>query len=1196
MKAHKRIILNTLLAVALIVSLASLAQTALAVSPNIVISQVYGGGGNTGATYTHDFIELFNRGTTTVSLAGWSVQYASATGTGSFGATSTQITELPSISLAPGQYLLIREAQGTGGTIPLPTPDVTDSSPIAMSATGGKVALVNAATPLGCNGGSTPCSPAQLAQIVDLVGYGNADFFEGADATPAPSNTTAVLRAGSGCFDTDNNSADFAVGAPTPRNTASPLNPCSGPMEPKINEFSASTAGTDVEYVEIFGTPNTDYSAYTVLEIEGDGSGSGVVDEVISVGSTDANGFWLGSLPANALENGTLSLLLVNNFTGALNSDLDTNNDGTFDATPWDAVVDAVAVNDGTVGDLTYGVPSLGPNYDGLSSFAPGGASRYPDGFDTDAATDWVRNDFDLAGIPGFTGTPVVGEALNTPGAMNELFVPPPEMCGDPVTHRIFEIQGSGLASPLVGMEVAIEAIVVGDFQNNAQPDNGDLNGFHVQEEDAEADGDPSTSDGIFVFAPGSIDVSVGDKVRVRGTVTEFNGLTEIGGVSLLLQCSTGNALPAAATVNLPVTSLDDFERYEGMRVTFPQALVISEYFNYERFGEMVLALPLDGESRPFTPTAIDEPGPPALARALANSLRRITLDDGLSAQNPDFVRHPNGDSFALNNRFRGGDTVQNTDGVMDFAFGLYRIQPTGPADYKEVNPRPAAPEPVGGSLRVAAMNTLNFFLTPDNIQEPSSGPDNPADNLCGPVPSLECRGWDGDQPPEFTRQRDKLLSALVGLDADIIGLNELENTTGVDPLGDPNGVVAGLNHLLGPGTYAYINTGVIGTDAIRVGLIYRPGKVAPVGGFQILDSADDPRFLDTKNRPALAQTFEELATGARFTVVVNHLKSKGSDCNDVGDPDTGDGQGNCNQTRKAAAEALVDWLATDPTGSGDPDFLIIGDLNSYAKEDPIDAIQAGADDTAGTGDDYTNLIAQYQGTYAYSYVFDGQSGYLDHALANPSLAAQVTGAADWHINADEPDLLDYDTSFKPAAQEAIYEPNAYRSSDHDPVIVGLNLTASRDYYLHGAGATANPPTLFLDDIAPTGTTAKYKDSASIKFSGGNPWKDVGTWAATPASSLGTLITLSDVHAWLGLKNSDDQGTRFDLRVEVYKNGVLAASGETYCITGVTRNPSLAQEVGVSFGSPAPVSFDGTTDVLSLKVLTRIGTNGSGSF
>ncbi len=134
-----------------------------------------------------------------------------------------------------------------------------------------------------------------------------------------------------------------------------------------------------------------------------------------------------------------------------------------------------------------------------------------------------------------------------------------------------------------------------------------------------------------------------------------------------------------------------------------------------------------------------------------------------------------------------------------------------------------------------------------------------------------------------------------------------------------------------------------------------------------------------------------------------------------------------------------------------------MGDLNSYAKEDPVDAIRAGADDSAGTNDDYTNLIAHYQGPYAYSYVFDGQAGYLDHALANPGLAAQVTGAADWHINADEPDLLDYDTSFKPPDQDAIYEPNAYRSSDHDAVVVGLNPCEETPPTL---SATASPSTL----------------------------------------------------------------------------------------------------------------------------------------
>ncbi|HSF80329.1 MAG TPA: ExeM/NucH family extracellular endonuclease [Anaerolineales bacterium] len=998
---------------------------ALALSPDIVISQVYGGGGNSGATYTHDFIELFNRGTSPVSLAGWSVQYASATGTGNFGANSGQLTELPGISLAPGQYLLIQEAPGSGGTTPLPTPDVEDTSPIAMGATGGKVALVMSATGLGCNGGSTPCSAAQLALIKDLVGYDGANFFEGSPA-PTLSNTTAALRLSNGCTESDNNALDFAAGAPNPRNTASPFNLCAATAEPKINEFSASTTGIDVEYVEIFGTPNTNYSAYSVLEIEGDGSGAGVVDEVISLGSTDADGFYLASLPANALENGTLSLLLVENFTGALGDDLDPDNDGDFDATPWDAIVDAVSVNDGGSGDLTYGVPALGPNYDGVSSFAPGGASRLPDGFDTDAATDWVRNDFDLAGIPGYPGTIVLGEAYNTPGAPNAVYVPPPEACGDPFTP-IYTIQGSSSASPLVGVEVAIEGVVVGDFQNNASLDNGDLNGFHVQ--DPTGDGDASTSDGIFVYAPGGMDVSPGEGVRVRGFVSEFFGLTEIT-ASQIWSCSTGNSV-APTALSLPVTSVGDFEAYEGMLVTFPQALYISEYFNFDRFGEIVLT-----PERQYQPTATYEPGSPeAAALALANSLSRITLDDGRGNQNPDPAIHPNGGVFDLTNLFRGGDTVANVTGVMDYAFSLYRIQPTQGADYTNANPRTDAPEDVGGNLTVASFNVLNYFTSLDTIQEGSNDPNDPADDICGPLVDQECRG--ADTAEEFTRQRDKIVAALAAMDADVVGLIEIENHPGDVPTAD---LVSGLNAEMGPGTYEYIATGAIGSDAIRQAFIYKPSSVSLVGDYAILDASVDPRFLDDYNRPALAQTFMDNATGGIFTVAVNHLKSKGSSCNAVGDPDTGDGSGNCNQTRKAAAEALVDWLAADPTGSGDADFLIIGDLNSYDKEDPIDAILEGSDDTLGTADDYTDLVRHYQGEEAYSYVFDGQLGYLDHALANDGMLAEITGTTVWHINADEPDLIDYDTSFKKDAQDAIYAPDAYRSSDHDPVIVGLNV------------------------------------------------------------------------------------------------------------------------------------------------------------
>lgn len=997
------------LILALVMSALSVRQ-AQAISPDIVISQVYGGGGNSGATYTHDFIELFNRGTLSVSLAGWSVQYASATGAGNFGSATNMITPL-SGSLAPGQYLLIQEAQGAGGTTSLPTPDVTDLSPIAMSATGGKVALVNTTTPLGCNGSvGQPCSPGALATIVDLVGWDGANFFEGS-AAPATTNTTAISRNDDGCVETDNNGSDFTSGVPNPRNTASPLNPCSTTAEPKINEFSASTAGTDVEYVEVFGTPNTDYSAYTILEIEGEGAGIGVVDEVISVGSTDVNGFWLGNLPANALENGTLSLLLVKNFTGALNNDLDTNNDGTFDVTPWDAITDAVSVNDGSAGDTTFGVPSLGPNYDGLSSFAPGGASRIPDGFDTESATDWARNDFDLFGIPGFTGTQLIGEAVNTPGASNELItivVPPFGMCGDPATF-IHDVQGNGPASPLTGLVAIIEGVVVSNFQGTNQ-----IGGYHVQEQDAEVDADPLTSEGIYVF-DNTNTPAVGDVVRVEGIVTEFFGLTEINGLFGFATCSTGNSLPAITNLSLPVTAVTDFEAYEGMLVTFPQALVIAEYFNFDRFNETVLT-----SERHLTPTAEFEPGSPGVTQAVQDFLLdKITLDDGRSNQNPDPAIHPNGNDFDLTNLFRGGDTVSNVTGIMDYAFGLYRIQPTEGADYTSVNPRTAEPDDVGGSLKVASFNVLNYFTTLDDG----------VNDICGPAGDQECRG--ADDANELSRQRAKIIAAMTAIDADILGLIEIENHPADVPTAD---LVSGLNDVFGAGTYDYIATGAIGTDAIRLAFIYKPASVTPVGTYAIIDTSVDARFLDDFNRPALAQTFQDNSTGGVFTVAVNHLKSKGSDCNSIGDPDTGDGSGNCNLTRKAAAEALVDWLATDPTGSGDEDSLIIGDLNSYDKEDPIDVLLAGG---------YTDLVYQFLGEDAYSYVFDGQTGYLDHALANAGLVDEVTGVTIWHINADEADLIDYDTTFKGPNQDAIYSPDAYRSSDHDPVIIGLDLIAT---------------------------------------------------------------------------------------------------------------------------------------------------------
>ena len=364
----------------------------------------------------------------------------------------------------------------------------------------------------------------------------------------------------------------------------------------------------------------------------------------------------------------------------------------------------------------------------------------------------------------------------------------------------------------------------------------------------------------------------------------------------------------------------------------------------------------------------------------------------------------------------------------MEWSFGAWRLRPIPDVDYSFAsdNPAPSEPEDVGGTLKVATFNVLNFFTTIDQTPT-NSGP-------CGPSATLDCRG--ADSAAELERQRAKIVAALAEMDADVVGLIEIQNDAGAST----QALVDALN-ATPAGPYAAIQTGTIGTDAIKVALIYRPAAVTPVGPFKVLTSAIDPRFIDTLNRPALIQTFEQVGTGERLTVAVNHLKSKGSNCNAVGDPDTLDGQGNCAVTRTNAALALADYLATDPTGSGDPDVLILGDLNSYRRETPI---------TTLIGKGYTDLIEDRIGDEAYSYLFDGQLGYLDHALATGTLARQVTGVTEWAINADEVPLFDYNDTVLDAGEASferesgarpLYAPDPLRSSDHNPLVVGLQLT-----------------------------------------------------------------------------------------------------------------------------------------------------------
>lgn len=577
--------------------------------------------------------------------------------------------------------------------------------------------------------------------------------------------------------------------------------------------------------------------------------------------------------------------------------------------------------------------------------------------------------------------------------------------CGDAVT-RIATIQGSGAASSLIGSNASIKAIVVADFQNINQ-----LGGFFVQEEDADTDGNANTSEGIYVVS--TTPVTVGDRVRVTGAVAETFQLTQISASNVSV-CASNQTLPTPAPISLPVTSLDAFEATEGMSIAIAQTLTVNETFQLGRYGQLLLA-----NGRLPQPTNVVAPGAAANALQAQNNLNKLMMDDASNLQNPDPVTFP-APGLSATNTLRSGDTVANLRGVLTYDFGVYRILPTEAPNFVHSNPRPVAPIiDAAANLKIASFNVLNFFN---------------GDGLGGGFPTA--RG--ANTPTEFTRQKTKIVNALVGLNADVIGVIEIEND-GYDTYSAIAELTAALNTATGSSAWKFINPGVsqIGTDAIAVGFLYRSDRATAIGETAILDSSVEPLFIDTKNRPTLAQSFRANSNRAVVTVAVNHLKSKGSDCNDVGDLDTGDGQGNCNITRTQAAQALVSWLSINPTGVNDKDYLIIGDLNAYAKEDPITTIiNAG----------YTDLIHKFGGGSAYSYVFDGQAGYLDHGLATNPLTAQVLNAADWHINADEPISFDYNTEFKSASQITnFYSPDAYRSSDHDPLVISLKLIIDLD-------------------------------------------------------------------------------------------------------------------------------------------------------
>ena len=605
-----------------------------------------------------------------------------------------------------------------------------------------------------------------------------------------------------------------------------------------------------------------------------------------------------------------------------------------------------------------------------------------------DPSLEWqgfANNTLDHFGIYG-DGDP------GDPGEPGEEF----GACYDSATY-ISAVQGNADTSPLSGQTVIVEGVVTAVFP--------DLGGFFMQEEDADHDADPQTSEGLFVeLADLPSGLQASDVVRVQGSVEEQYGRTILSTVTESAICGTGAV--TATVISLPQDSIDGFEAVENMLVVNDTSWDISDTYSFIRYGEILVS-----NGRLYNPTQLFDAGSQdAVDYAEFNARNQLIIDDNRDGSDNAAPLLSIGDVGPYN-PLRSGDSVTRVEGIMDYGYSAYRIRPVTDVTVVNTNVRNDAPVIADGNLRVASFNVLNLF----NGNGDGSG-----------FPTS--RG--ADSFSEYERQLAKIVNAIVAIDADVLGLMEIEND-GYASTSAIAQLVAAINAQMGAGTYEYISVGNgIGTDEIAVGIIYKPAVVTPEGAPELLTSAnsivdtDGPLFDDSRNRPSLAQAFVHSETRQTIVVDVNHLKSKGSSCGS-GDDDTSTGQGNCNLTRTRAAQALVVWLNdTFP----DMPFTVLGDLNSYGMEDPIQALtEAGLTDTART----------ILGDTAYSYTFDGLVGSLDYQLVNAAMGEWLVDATEWHINADELSILDYNEEYKTAD---FLNELVFRASDHDPVVATYQL------------------------------------------------------------------------------------------------------------------------------------------------------------
>jgi len=454
-----------------------------------------------------------------------------------------------------------------------------------------------------------------------------------------------------------------------------------------------------------------------------------------------------------------------------------------------------------------------------------------------------------------------------------------------------------------------------------------------------------------------------------------------------------------------------------GQVITVTGDLVVVDTYDLVRRGQVKVA-----RDRLYIPTSRIDPNdadPRATSFSGGSNVAKVTqaqefndqatliIDDGSAEENifpptlfPNLGKtHPT---------VRVGSTLAGVSGKLVKAGKNLLLVPNRPLQWTPAE-RPQRPDVGQANVTVSSFNVLNYFTTIDDGRNNARG---------------------ADSESELKRQEAKLVSAIIALQADVIGLMEIENNLDAE-----NRLVAALNREVGKDVFKGcglpdgFRAAPGGQDSIRVGIIYRTDRVAPVGEVSMIR---DDAFEAA--RTPIVQTFKAKTAGKPFTVIVNHFKSKGGASEgDVTNKNKGDGQGAYNATRRSEALAICNYIDEQSQDGEPPRILVIGDLNAYDQEDPIDAMRSkGLIDLRESLNQGRSTVGE---SADYSYIYMGQCGSLDHAMATQPLAADVSGMATWHINADEPRFLDYNQEYNP---KSLYQANPFRSSDHDPVLIGI--------------------------------------------------------------------------------------------------------------------------------------------------------------